>query len=319
MASDAAALHVVFGAGPVGLAVADELVARGRRVRVVNRSGRPPRASESPAIDWVRADAMDSVAARDAARDARVIYFALNPPYHRWPQLFPPMQAHVLAAARQVGARLVAMENVYMYGPTGGKPLVETRPAAATTRKGRVRAAMHEALMAAHAAGDVAVAVGRASDFVGPRVLESALGNRAVPPLLAGKKAQVIGDPDLPHTYTYMPDIGTALANLGERDEALGETWHIPAAATVTTREYLQLLADAAGAGELRLQRVPKLMLRAVGLFNPAARETVEMLYEFEEPFILDHSRYVATFGDHSTPLEEAATATVEWYRRHEG
>ena len=31
-------LHVIFGTGPVGLAVMDELVTRGKRVRVVNRS-----------------------------------------------------------------------------------------------------------------------------------------------------------------------------------------------------------------------------------------------------------------------------------------
>lgn len=319
MATDRSDLHVVFGAGPVGLAVAEELAARGRQVRVVNRSGRPPGAPEGEGIEWVSADAMEPAATAAAAAGASVVYFALNPPYHRWPELFPSLQVNVLAAAKQASARLVAMENVYMYGPTGGAPLVETLPAAATTKKGRVRAAMHDYLMAAHAAGDVAVAVGRASDFVGPRVLESALGNRAVPALIAGKKAQVIGNPDLPHTYTYMPDIGVALANLGERDEAVGETWHIPAAPTVTTREYLQAVADAAGTGEARIQPTPKLLLRAVGLFNPAARETIEMLYEFEEPFILDHSKYTATFGDHSTPLEAAASATVDWYRSYEG
>lgn len=252
---------------------------------------------------------------RTAAEGASVVYFALNPPYDKWPELFPPMQANVLAAAKQAQARLVAMENVYMYGPTGGAPLTESLPPAATTKKGRVRAAMHAELMSAYQAGDVAVAVGRASDFVGPRVLESALGSRAVPAVIAGKKAQVMGDIDLPHTYTYIPDVGAALVTLGERDEALGEAWHIPTAETVTTRQYVQLIADAAGAGDARFQVAPKLLLRLLGLFNPPVRETIEMLYEFEEPFILDHSKYVAAFGDHSTPLATAAEATVAWYR----
>lgn len=319
MANEGAGVHVVFGAGPVGRAVADELMARGRQVRVVSRSGRPSDTPSEGAIEWAVADASDPEATIAAAEGASVVYFALNPPYHQWPELFPPLQANVLAAAKQAGARLVAIENVYMYGPTGGTPMVETAPAAATTKKGRVRAAMHDQLMAAHAAGDVAVAVGRASDFVGPRVLESGLGSRAVGPLIAGKRAQVFGDPDLPHTYTYMPDIGVALANLGERDEAVGEVWHIPSGGTVTTRAYLQLLADAAGVGEVRVQRVSKLMLRLVGLFNAAARESVEMVYQFEEPFILDHSKYTAVFGDHATPLADAAAATVEWYRGQAG
>ena len=310
-------LHVVYGAGPVGLAVVDELVARGQRVRVVNRSGPPADVTDDPRIEWAPVDAMSPTATAEVAQGASVVYFALNPPYDKWPDLFPPMQLHVISAAREAGARLVAMENVYMYGPTGGRPLTEDLPSEATTRKGRVRAAMHGTLMAAHQRGDVPVAVARASDFVGPRVLESALGSRVVAPLIAGKKAQVIGDPDLPHTYTYMPDVGKALVTLGERDEALGEVWHIPSAETVTTRQYVQLLADAAGGGPAQLQVAPKLLLRLLGLFNAPVRETVEMLYEFEEPFILDHSKYVAAFGDHSTPLESAAAATVEWYRSH--
>ena len=310
-----AGVHVVFGAGPVGLAIADELTTRGHGVRVVNRSGRPDGAPDSPEIEWATADAMDPDATVAAASGAMVVYFALNPPYHEWQSLFPTLQANVLEAAKQAGARLVAMENVYMYGPTGGAPMTESLPQAATTRKGRIRAVMHDDLVAAHARGDVAVAVGRAADFVGPRVLSSALGDRVVPPVLAGKKAQAVGNVDLPHTYSYMPDIGHALVTLGERDEALGETWHIPTGGTVTTREYIQLLADAAGSGTAQIQVAPKLLLRLLGLFNPAVRELIEMLHEFEEPFILDHAKYASAFGDHSTPLETAAAATVEWYR----
>ncbi|MDA0353643.1 MAG: NAD(P)H-binding protein [Chloroflexi bacterium] len=315
MSTDRDELHVIFGAGPVGLTVAEELRARGKRVRLVNRSGRSAGAPDGADVEWVSADAMDPALAISAADGATVVYFALNPEYHQWRQLFPPMQANVLEAAKRAGARLVAMENVYMYGPTGGVPMTESLPQSATTKKGRIRAAMHDDLMAAHARGDVAVAVARAADFVGPRVTSSALGDRVVPALLAGKKAQVVGNIDLPHTYTYMPDVGRALVTLGERDEALGEVWHVPSGGTVTTREYLRLLASAAGTGEPKIQVAPKLLLRALGLTNPQVRELIEMLHEFEEPFILDHSKYVAAFGDPSTPLEAAATATVEWYR----
>ena len=34
--------HVIFGTGPLGTAVMRELVRRGKRVRMVNRSGRAP-------------------------------------------------------------------------------------------------------------------------------------------------------------------------------------------------------------------------------------------------------------------------------------
>ena len=55
-------------------------------------------------------------------------YFALNPPYGKWPELFPPLQARVLQGASSVGAKLIAVENLYMYGPNGGRPITEDLP-----------------------------------------------------------------------------------------------------------------------------------------------------------------------------------------------
>ena len=122
---------------------------------------------------------------------------------------FPGLQAGVLAAAEAHGARLVSMENVYMYGRPAGRPLTETRDYAAHTKKGRLRGRMARELLAAHQAGRVAVAIGRASDYFGPRGgAQSNLGDRLFPAALAGKTASVLGDPDQPHTYTYIPDIG---------------------------------------------------------------------------------------------------------------
>ena len=106
---------------------------------------------------------------------------------------------------------------------------------------------MAEALLAAHERSQVRAVIGRASDFFGPRVLLSAMGDRVFPAALAGKGAQVLGNVDLPHTYTYIPDIGKALVILGEADEALGQVWHIPSAETVTTRQFLELVYQESG------------------------------------------------------------------------
>ncbi|HMN31295.1 MAG TPA: NAD-dependent epimerase/dehydratase family protein, partial [Caldilineaceae bacterium] len=226
---------------------------------------------------------------------AVVVYQCSNPPYTEWVERFPPLQAGILAGAAAAGAKLVSMENVYMYGPTGGKPLVESLPYAAQTRKGKVRAAMAEALLAAHQAGKVRVAIGRAADFFGPRVRVSAMGERVFPVALAGKPVQVLGNPDLPHTYTYMPDIGQALVILGEAEQALGQVWHIPSAATVTTRQFLQMVGEASGQ-PVRIQPVPKFLLQLLALFNANLGEVLEMIYQFEEPFIVDGSKFTQTW-----------------------
>lgn len=304
-------LHVVFGTGPVGLSVMDELLSRHERVRIVNRSGS---ASVPHGVEVVGGDATDADFAREASEGASVVYFALNPPYNRWPELFPGLQAGVLEGAASAGAKLVAMENLYMYGPTDGRPLTEDLPYAANTRKGRVRARMSEELMEAHRSGRVRVAIGRASDYFGPRVQVSAAGEQVFGRAAQGKSAQVAGNPEQPHTYTYAPDVGRGLVTLGEREEALGQAWHLPSPETVTTRRFVETIFEEVGK-PTRIQAAPKILLRAMGLFNPALRETIEMLYEFEEPFVVDHSKFEQAFGEHATPLEEAIGETVRWYR----
>src|ERR671921_909708 len=308
--ADNGELHVVYGTGPVGMAVMDALVRRGRRVRMVNRSGR----SDVPeGVEVVGGDATNKAFAREASEGATVVYFALNPPYTQWTELFPPLQAGVIEGAAAAGAKLVAVENLYMYGLTNGRPLTEGLPYAPNSRKGTVRARMSEELMEAHTGGRVRVAIGRASDYFGPGVLVSAGGEQVFGRAVRGKSAQVAGDPNQPHTYTYAPDIGSGLVILGEREEALGQAWHLPSPETLTTRQFVEMIFEEVGK-PTRVQAAPKILLRAMGLFNPGIRETIEMLYEFEEPFVVDHSKFEQAFGEQATPLKEAIADTVRWY-----
>jgi nucleoside-diphosphate-sugar epimerase len=305
-------LHAVFGTGAVGMAVMEALVRRGYRVRMVNRSGH---ASVPSGVEVVGGDASDPGFSRQAATGAGVLYQCLNPPYHRWVELFPALQAGVLAAAESTEAKLVVMENVYMYGLPQGRPLTEDRPYDAHTKKGRLRARMTNELLDAHRRG-VRITIGRASDYFGPRGgAQSILGDRVIPPALAGKPAQLLGNPDLPHTYTYIPDIGEALVLLGERDEALGQPWHLPNPETLTTRQLVDLIYQQAG-HPLKLRVAPKLLLRLMGLFDPTVRELVEMAYEFEEPFIVDSTKFQTKLGMTATPIQHAIAQTVEWYQR---
>jgi nucleoside-diphosphate-sugar epimerase len=263
----------------------------------------------------VAGDVNDPAFAASVTRGARVVYQALNPPYHRWAREFPGLQSAAIAAAQSAGARLVVMDNVYMYGRANGRPFTEERDYDAHTRKGRVRAAMARDLMAAHAAGGVEVTVGRASDFFGPRAgAQSLIGDRMIPPALADKTALVVGDPDMPHTYTFIPDIGENLVALGARDDALGRVWHLPSPETRTTREVVALVYQCAGTRP-RLRVMPAWLMRALGAVNRTVREVNEMAYEFDEPFIVDASRAESELGLRATPLADAVEQTVRTYR----
>jgi nucleoside-diphosphate-sugar epimerase len=304
--------HVVLGAsGGVGNAVARELVAQGKRVRGVTRSGK---ADVPDGVELVAADISNLDQARAVCRDATVAYFCANPAYDRWPQEFPPLLEGAIAGASAAGAILIAAANLYVYAPTT-QPLSEELPWEPATRKGKVRAAMDERLLAAHRSGEVRAAIGRASDFFGPGALNSSvLGERFFDALLAGKAIQWVGRLDVIHTHSYIGDFGRGLVTLGTRDESLGQSWHIPAAEPLTGHEFLKLVFAEAGI-QGKTTRITPTMLRLVSLFNPLAREVLEMAYEFEQPFIMDGAKYTRAFGGTPTPHQEAMRQTVVWFK----
>ena len=176
---------------------------------------------------------------------------------------------------------------------------------------------MARELLAAHHAGRVPVAIGRASDYFGPRGgAQSNLGDRVFPAALAGKTATVLGDPDQPHTYSYIPDIGEGLAVLGEHPDAPGEVWHLPNDPdTRTTRQLVDIIYRHAGQPRAKLRAMPGLLLNALGLVNPTMRELVEMQYQFEEPFIVDSSKIATKLGVSATSTDQAVADTLDTYR----
>lgn len=303
-------LHVVLGTGPLGLATAAALLRRGHRVRLVNRSGHV--AVPAGAEVW-RADLSDSTALARVVAGAVAVYQCAQPAYHEWTTKFAPLQTAIIEGVAASGAKLIVAENLYMYGLVDGQ-IHEDLPYAAHTRKGRVRARMAEEVAAAHRSGKLRTASARGSDFFGPGVHGSTLGTRVFLPALQGKPAEAIGRLDQPHSYTYIEDFGEALAILGERDEALGRHWHVPTAAPLTQGELIGLIYHELGQTP-KIRTMGRLLLTLGGLVIPEARESVEMLYEFERPFIVDSTRFEQTFGLLPTPTVDAIRRTLAWYR----
>lgn len=307
--------HVVLGTGAIGRAVMNELVKRGESVRMVNRSGKM---DEAPAGVEVRAaNLYDQANVKEVTRGAKVVYQASQPEYHQWVEKFPALQKSIIDGLTGSNAKLVLVENLYMYGESDGKPMTEDFPHNARTRKGKVRGEISNTAFEAHRAGKLRVTSARGSDFFGAWGLTSSMGERVFYPLLHGKPANLLGDVDAPHTHTYIPDFGKALVILGERDEADGKPWHVPNDnPRISQREMAALIAQEMGV-EPKFSAMGRAMMRFGGLFVPAAKEMVEMMYEFEKPFIVDSSRFESAFGMKATPIKEAVKETVAWYKSY--
>jgi nucleoside-diphosphate-sugar epimerase len=310
--SSASALHVVLGAGGgTGSAVVDELVVRGLPVRAVTRTGAT---NVRAGVEQVAADIAEPDGARRACAGAAVVYHCAQPPYTKWVESFPPLTRTVLDGAADAGAKLVFADNLYVYGPPEGVMTEET-PQRAQGKKGRIRIEMAAEILRAHGDGRLRCTIGRSSDYYGPRGTSTTAGDNLMKPVLRGKRARWLGSLDQPHTLNYLEDMARALVTLGERDEADGEVWHLPAAEALTGRQFLTLVYEAAGLAP-KVGVAPRPMIRMIGVFDPLVRELNETLYQFERPFVSDASKFQGAFGPFEpTPHPEAVRRTVEWFR----
>jgi nucleoside-diphosphate-sugar epimerase len=221
----------------------------------------------------------------------------------------------IIEGAAAAEAKLVFGDNLYAYGRVDG-PLTEDMPNRAEGPNGRTRAEIAEKLMQAHELGRIRATIGRGSDFFGPHAHLTTVGDRVFARAMAGKPAQVLGNPDVPHTVTYIDDFARALVTLGERDEALGQVWHVPNPETVTMRRFVQMVFEAAGQPP-RLRAAPGWGIALAALFNPTLRAVKEQLYQSEQPWVVDSGKFERAFGWEATALSDAVGMTVAWFHEH--
>ncbi len=284
-------VHVIVGAGSVGTAAALLLADVGHEVRLLSRSGTGP---DHPGVQRIRVDAGDTAALTGLAAGATALYNCANPPYHRWPQEWPPLAASILSAAEVTGAVLATVSNLYPYGPVRG-PMSPRTPEAPSDSKARTRAAMWADALASHQAGRVRAVEVRASDYLDAGA-QSAVA-RQVPALLAGRRVRTVGDPDQAHSWTTTRDTAAALVAAAGDVEATGRVWHVPTNPPRTQREALADVARAAGVPLPRVSGVGESTLRLMGLFDPVVRELRGTLYQFTAPFVIDDSETRTRFG----------------------
>lgn len=303
-------LYVVTGAGPVGWTVAEQLAGQDKRVRILTRSGSGP---EHPLVERVTADVQDAAQVEAALSGATAVFHCIHGSSYTaeaWRAELPAAERTVLSAAGEAGAVVVFPENLYSYS-TPDRPMTEAGPRAGQGGKRGVRT--H--LLQARDASSTNTVTMVAGDFFGPRVRNSHGGERMVTPVLAGKKLRVLGSADQPHSFTYVPDLAAAMIHAAQTPQLWNKVWHTPTGSAVTQRQLATAFTDAAGTAKPRVGTVPGWALRALGLFSRDVRELAEMLYQFEQPFVMDSAASQAALGLSPTPLPEAAAATVAWWR----
>ena len=298
---------LIIGYGPVGKATSEAL--KGRTIRIAQRHRPKDLPADTP---FISCDVLDAASVREAVRGATQIVLAIGFAYEQkiWRDAWPKAMANCLDAAAQEKARIVFVDNLYMYGPQRSA-LREDMVLQDFGTKPAVRAAITRQWMEAHQAGRVRFAALRAPDFYGPGVTQSHLGELAFGNLAKGKSAMLIVDPDQPHAFAYVPDIARGVVSLLDApDEDFGQAWHIPCAPTTTPREILRVGTHALGA-RLKISAIPMPLLPLMGLFMPLLKEMVEMRFQWDRPYEVDSSKFKQRFWSDATPFEIGAAETM--------
>jgi nucleoside-diphosphate-sugar epimerase len=303
----------IFGLGPVGAGTLEQLRAAGREVVVAQRSD-PAALPEG--VEFRRCDALDAASVSAAVAGLNQVVLAIGFPYvgALWREAWPRVMTNFVDVCAAQGTRLVFFDNLYMYGPQT-TPLSEATPLQPFGVKPAARVAATRIWQAASAAGRLKVAAVRAPDFYGPGVTQAHLGDTAFGALARGSRALVIGSPDTPHDFAYVPDCARAVVSLLDApDDAYGQAWHVPSAPTRTPRQIIALGAAALGLAP-RVIGMPPVLLRPLGLFVPPLKELAEMRFQWDRPYRVDSSRFAARFWSDATPFEIGAPATAQWFR----
>lgn len=312
---------LVFGHGAVGREITAILVARGDDVTVAQRH-LPPALPFGVRFVTCDLTAEDQTIAACAGQDVVICAAAFPYDSRIWAKAWPAAMTAMLTGCERSGARFVFADNLYMHGPQPGATppaLREDMPLTDYGRKPKIRADITRLWQTAHDAGRVRAAAVRASDFYGPDVPNSPISTLGVARLIAGKPAMVLGNPDLPHDVTYVPDFARAVVTLADApDDAYGQAWNVPNAPTRTLRALLALAAGLAGT-RLRLRTMPGWIFPLLGLIRRDAYELAEMRFQTERPYRIDSSKFRNRFGMEPTSFEDGMAATVAFYQQQVG
>ena len=305
--------HLIIGDGVIGRATAQALRTHGQDVCLASRT---PAANDLPHL---RLDALDGAALHAAASGASHIHVTLGLPYRAavWERDWPRIMQNAIDAALAHGAGLVWFDSVYAYGPLPLQvPMREDHPLAPPSRKGRVRKHLLRMLGAAGARQGLRWLVARSADFYGPGARLSLLYVAAIERQLQGRSAWWLANADRPHSFTYTPDAGRAMALLALAADTWQQSWHLPTASPAPTPR--QLLAESARQLSLppRLQVLPLPSLRLFCPFDGLLREVLPMLYQNRQDYVFDSSKFMARFPDFRiTPYAQGLATMVEAFR----
>lgn len=304
-------MQTILGSGgAIGIPLAKELRSYTDHIRLVSRN--PKKINDSDELFPI--DLQDVTQIDKAIAGSEVVYVTVGFEYNikAWRHTWPAFMQAVINACITHKAKLIFFDNMYLYDAAAVPYLTEESPINPCSKKGEVRRQLHEMIMNEVSQNRLTALIARAADFYGPDNKNSALNMMVVDNLMKGKKAQAFGNIRKIHTYTFTPDAARATALLGNTPDAYNQVWHVPTTKEpLTNLQWIEYIAAELGV-EPKIQHIPVWMIRILGLFIPVMREFPEMLYQFEQDYVFDSSKFEKRFGIMATSPKDGIRLLIQ-------
>ncbi len=307
-------MQTILGAnGIIANELANELYLNyTKKIRLVSRN--PKKVNDTDEL--FSADLLNADQTSNAVKGSEVVYMTAGLPYNSkiWQAQWPIVMRNVIDACKEHNAKLVFFDNIYMYGQVNGT-MTEDTPFNSVSIKGKVRGKITKMLLDEIKSKQINAMICRAPEFYGHRNTKSGTNSTIFYNIKRGKKLQVLISDSTLRTLIFSPDAGRATALLGNTPDAYNQTWHLPCDTNrLTTKQFIALCSSIKGE-VLKYAVIKKWMVKMSGLFNPFIKEVVELLYQWEQDYIFDCTKFNTRFPDFKiTSLEDGIKVIIGEY-----
>lgn len=303
-------IHTVLGAnGAIAKGVIKELKIRQLQIRKVSRKP-----------TWVQADLLRKEDAERAIEGSSYVYLCIGLPYNSqvWESQWPQVMQNVIDACEKAQARLIFLDNMYMYASPLPIPFDEDTNQNPSSRKGKARKQTADLFLKAIRDNKIKGLIGRSADFYGEAALNSPFYISFLERMLQGKGPQILNSAEIEHTYANVLDSGQALVELALNDDCYGEVWHLPVGEPISKNRILTLFNKKLGSN-FKISVMPTLLKKILSIFIPILNETKEMEYQFDQKYVMSDLKFRKRFPNFkASSYKDGVDRMVEWFKNIE-
>ncbi len=302
-------MQVILGSGgAIGNDLAKELKKYTDKIRLASRNPKKINTDD----ELVICNLLNQNDVESAVKGCGVAFLTAGLQYNlkTWQNQWPVVMKNAILACKKHNVKLVFFDNIYMYNPNSLNRMTEETEVQPVSKKGKVRVEIAQMIFNEISAGTLNAQIVRSADFYGPGIKNSVFNEMVVKNLKAGKKANWFCSLNHLHNFTFTPDAAKATALLGNTESAFGQNWHLPTAAPLTGKQWIEKVANELGV-KPKTQIASKFIIQAMGHFNPTMKEFIEMLYQYDHDYYFDSSKFEKIFGLKPTPIDDAIKQIV--------